>query len=804
MDTILQDIRFAARTLFKNGWFTLIAVVCLALGIGVNTAVFSVTNSVILRPFPYRAPHELVMVTNVHERRGEDRWSMSFADFTDMKAQSRSFADMAAYYERSITLTGANEAERVSAAQVTTNTFKLLGLTPLRGRTFLPEDGNAGAPRVTLLSHGLWERRFGADSSIVGTTLTLSGEPYTVIGIMQPGLNFPEVEEIWVPIRADTAPEARDVRYYDVIGRLRPGVSEEQATAEVAAIAKRLQREYPKTNENLGARVRTLHHYMLGDNVYLVIYLMQGSVAFVLLIACANVANLLLARATGRERELAVRTALGAGRGRLVRQLLTESVLLSLLGGALGVLVAMWTVQMIDSLIPKDDLPFWMYFGIEPNALVFTIVAAVLTGLLFGVLPAMQMSRANVNEALKEGGRGTTTAARSHRLRNVLVVGEIALSLILLAGAGLMIKSFMRMAGEEPGFDTKNILTMRVSLPGTEFDSVGIRAQTYEEIVTRVAALPGVVSASYVNLIPLTDDGSRAPFIVEGKEFERGTEPVAELRFASVDYFRTLGIQLRSGRLFTQREAIDTVPVVIVSDALARRYWPSGDALGRRLRLVGDSTAPWLTVVGVIPDMKHQIDDPRDQMSLYIPYGLMQWRSASLVIRTSADPATLAPSVRREVRNVHPVIPTFNVRTLDEARRRDMWPFRLYGAIFGLFAWIAMVLAAIGVYGVMAYGVTQRTHEIGVRMALGARQADVLRLVVRQGLLLTIVGLTIGLVGALAVTGSMQSLLYGITTTDPMTYVFISVILAGVAVVASYVPARRATRVDPMIALRTQ
>ncbi len=804
MDTLLQDIRFAARTLVKNAWFTLIATVCLALGIGVNTAVFSITNSVILRPFPYRAPHELVMVTNVHERRGEDRWSMSFADFEDMKRESRSFRDLATYYDRSITLTGSEDAERLNAAQVSANTFNVLGLTPVHGRSFLPEDGRAGAPLVTVLSHGLWERRFGADTAILGTTLTLSGSQYTVVGIMPPGIKFPEVEEIWIPIRADTAPEPRDARYYSVVARLRPGVSEEQASAEVAAIAKRLQREYPSTNEHLSARVHTLHHYQLGDNVYLVIYLMQGSVAFVLLIACANVANLLLARATGRERELAVRTALGAGRGRLVRQLLTESVMLSLLGGALGVLVAVWTVQMIDSLIPKDDLPFWMTFGLEPNALVFTIVAAVITGLLFGVLPALQMSRTNVNEALKEGGRGSTSAARSHRLRTTLVIGEIALSLILLAGAGLMIKSFLRMANEEAGFDTTNLLTMRVSLPGTEFDSVTARVQALEEIVGRARALPGVRAASYVSILPLADNGWRSPILVEGKEFERGTEPVTEVRFASADYFRTLGIPVRSGRFFTDREAVDSVPVAVVSESVARRFWPAGDALGRRVRLVGDSAAPWLTIVGILPDVKHQIDDPRTQLSMYVPYRLLQWRAASLMIRTSAAPATLASAVRREVRSLHAGIPTYDVRSLEEVRAREMWPNRLYGAIFGLFAWIAMVLAAIGVYGVMAYGVTQRTHEIGVRMALGARQADVLRLVVRQALLLTVVGLVIGILGALAVTGSMSGLLYGITATDPMTYISISLGLAAVAALASYLPARRATRVDPMVALRTQ
>jgi putative ABC transport system permease protein len=801
MDTLLSDLRFAVRTLLASRWFVAVAVVCLALGIGVNTAIFSVTNSVILRPFPYGNAERLLAVSMVNERRGETGWGFSYADYLDLKAQSRAFADLAAMYGRSITLTGGEDAERISAEQVTPNVFDVIGITPAVGRAFLPEDGRAGAPNVALISHDLWERRFGGDSALVGRTLMLSGAPYTVIGVLPAGINFPETQHLWVPVR-DSAPEPRDARYLRVVGLLAPGATAEQARAEVAAIAKRLAGEYPATNERMGATVKSLHEDQLGPNVFLVIYLMQGSVAFVLLIACANVANLLLARATGRERELAVRSALGASRGRLVRQLLTESIILALVGGALGVLVAQWTIELIVRLMPADDLPFWMHFEIERNALLFTLAASVLTGLLFGVMPALRMSRTDVQSVLKEGGRGSTAGARAHRMRNTLVVAEIALSVVLLAGAGLMVKSFLRMNGEAPGFDPSNLLTMRVGLPGIEFDSASVRARTLEEITARVAALPGVAHASYVSLLPLIDDNWRTTLAVEGQTFERGAEPLTEMRFVHPNYFSTLGIALRAGRGFTDREAVDSANVAVVGEELARRFWPDGSALGRRIRQAGDSAAPWLTIVGIIPDTKLDLEDPRAQLAVYVPYPVMRWRAASLVARTTVPPATLVKAVRREVRAVHAAIPTYDIRTLEEARHHDLWPFRLYGAIFGLFSTIALLLAAVGVYGVMAYGVLHRTHEIGVRMALGAERRDVLRLVVRQGLLLTAIGLTTGLLGALAVTGTMQSLLYGVRSTDPLTYLVISLVLATVAAIACWIPARRATRVDPMVALR--
>ncbi|HEV3471346.1 MAG TPA: ABC transporter permease [Pyrinomonadaceae bacterium] len=802
---VWQDLRYGVRTLLKNPGFTAVAVVALALGIGANTAIFSVVNAVLLRPLPYRDPDRLVMVWEDNTKGGYPRNTPAAANFLDWREQSRVFEGMAAIANQSFALTGAGEPERIDGRRVSASLFPLLGVEPLLGRVFLPEEDQPGAGRAVILSHGLWQRRFGSDPNITGKALTLNGESHTVVGVMPAHFRFPAREdELWVPIAFTNEQAAnRGTHYLQVVARLRPGVTVEQAQAEMSAIAARLQEQYPSQNTGVGAAVVPLHEQLVGD-IRPALLILLGAVGFVLLVACANVANLLLARAAARHKEIAVRVALGASRMRLIRQFLTESLLLAAVGGLAGLLLSLWGVNLLRAFIPESISQVGAV-SIDAKVLGFTLLVSLLTGLIFGLAPATQASNFNLNETLKEGGRDSSAGSRGNRIRAVLVVAEVAVSLVLLIGAGLLINSFLRLRSVDPGFRADNLLTMRIVLPELKYPDQARRAAFYAEALRRIEALPGVESAAVTNWIPLVRQGDSNSFTVEGQpDPGPGRSPSVATRVVSPRYFDTMGIQLLRGRQFGEQDRADSPPVVIVSEAMARRSWPGADPVGKRMKMGGyNSDAPWMEVVGVVKDVRQfeLTAEPRPQIYLHYEQPAF-FRPSNLVVRTGADPLGLAATVRKTVWEIDKDQPVSNISTMEDVLSESISRQRFSMLLLGIFAGVALVLAAVGIYGVMSYSVAQRTHEIGIRMALGAQAADVLKLTVGQGLRLVLVGVAIGLAAAFALTRLMESLLYGVSATDPATLVTISLVLITVALLASYVPARRATKVDPLTALR--
>lgn len=807
MDALIKDLQYAFRSLLKRPGLTAVALVTLALGIGVNTAIFSAVDSVLLRPLPFKEPERVMAVWEHTPHLGIARNEFAPANYFDLRSQNQVFDDVGAFGQLSINLTGDGEPEQLEGQLVTANVFTLLGVPAALGRTFAPDEDQTGREHVAVLSDALWRRRFNRDPGIINRTITLNGESFMVVGVMPPNFFFPEREiELWTPWAMEPGQaEGRGDHYFRLVARLKPGVTREQANAEAESIAARLATEYPRTNEGLGFLVNSFHQDYVGD-LRRPMLILFAAVGLVLLIACANVANLLLAQATTRRREIAIRMALGAGRWAIARQLLTESLLLATAGGLLGVLAAIWGVEALSKLLP-ESLSKLQAISVDGRVFLFTIGVTLLTALAFGVVPALHAARANPGEALAETGRDVAGGLSGRYLRRVLVIAEVALAVVLLAGAGLLIRSFNRLRQVDLGFKPDNLLTMRMVLPLPKYLKPETRRAFYDELLRRVNEIPGVESAGINTRLPLSTSGLKFSFSVEGRTMPSDANlPFAVYRVVNPDYFRAMGIPLQRGRVFDTRDSSDSTPALIVNRRLAEQFWPGEDPTGKRLKIgPPDSPNPWATVIGVVGDVR-QAGLYGEQLSeLYAPYAQERrsWLSPrDLVVRTRGDAASLAGAVREAVWAVDKDQPVSNVRTMDQVLVAAVSRERFQMLLLSLFATLALVLACVGLYGVISYTVAQRTREIGVRMALGARPGDVLRLVIRQGMVLTFAGLLLGIVGGLAVTRVMSDLLFGVTATDAVTFISVGGLLVVVAFLACYVPARRATKVDPLIALR--
>ena len=808
MQTLLQDLRYAIRMMMSNRVFSVVAVFVLALGIGANSVIFSVVNAVLLRSSPYPDPDRIIMVfeSNVQRRTRE---AIAAANFLDWRDRNHVFENLATYREDTFSLTGADKPERAWGLVTTSSLFPILGVEPILGRVFKPDEENLGSGRVAVISQSLWERRYASDPTVIGQKITANSEPLTIIGVMPHGFKFPELSDLWIPPR-QAVPEHvlrptvnmstnRDSHYLSAIGRLKPGVTLQQARTDMDAVALRMEEQNPNDNVGRGVNLITLRENDVGD-VQSALLVLFGAVGFVLLIACANVANLLLARAATRQKEIAIRTALGANRFRLVRQLLTESVLLALMGGGLGLLLALWGIGPLISLAPTTAHGA-NAIRIDGLVLGFTLAVSLVTGVIFGLVPALQASKSDLNESLKEGGRSGSAGARRNRVRGVLVVAEIALSLVLLIGAGLMIRSFIRLEQVNPGFDARDVLTMRVSLPAAQYPDGRRRAAFFEQVIQRLQSLPGAQSAAAISRLPLTAGNSSRSLTIEGRSNDgSGNGPGADYRVISPEYFGSMGIPLLKGRDFIERDRGDAVRVGIINETMARRFWPDEHPLGKHLRI--DDNDPWTEIVGVVADVKHLGLDSQSRPEFYVPYFKDPWPFMTVVVHSGSGTTSLANAMRNEVWAVDKDLPVPDIKSMEQLLSDSVARRRFNMLLLGIFGGVALVLAAVGIYGVMSYSVTQRTHEIGIRMALGANQSAVLKLVVGQGMTLALVGVGIGLAAAFALTRVLTSLLFAVGATDPATFVILSTLLAGVALAACLVPARRAMKVDPMTALR--
>jgi predicted permease len=812
MESFLQDCRYALRMLARSPGFTLIAVLALALGIGANSAIFSMVNAVILKPLPYEKPEQLVQLwmrfTNIGIP-NDQNW-VSAPEFVDLR-QNQSLSHLAAISSDSFNINISGTPERIDSAVVSTSFFPLLGVQAQLGRVFLPEEGQPGRQHVVLLGDGLWRRRFGADTAISGRKLVMNGQSYLIVGVLPRDFHLPLEAEVWTPLvfsSDDLSPNSRGNHGYQVIARIKPGLSLEQARADMDVVSQRIieqHPDYPYRQFNFRVLTIPLLEQQIGD-IKTALWVLMSAVGLVLLIACANVANLLLVRASSREREIAVRQALGVSRWRLIRQLLTESTILGLMAGVIGLFLGYWALRLLTTLA-ATSFPRVVEAHMDLRVLAFTLLVSLATGILFGLAPAFS-SRHVTHDALKEGGRGGTAGAGSQRLRSTLVVAEVALSLTLLVGAGLLIRSFLRLQEVDTGFRPDGVLTMRISLPEEKYAKVEQTRPFYRELLDRIRRLPGVDAVGGATGLPLGGTGWSGTTTVDSQAVQpRDTTPEADQRPVFPGYFEAMGIPLVRGRYFEQRDNEKSAPVAIIDETMAKTYWPKEDAIGKRIKQGGrQSTQPWRTIVGVVRHIRYRTLESPSRVEFYWPYDQTSFAlgSMSLAIHTSSDPRSLAGVVQRQVQALDPDQPVYRIRTMGELMSESMARRRLSMFLLAIFAGVALALAAVGIYGIMSYSVAQRAHEVGIRMALGARSFDVVRMVIGQSLGLTLAGIFVGLLGSLALTNFLSSLLFDVKATDATTFLLVAVILAVVALVASFVPAYRATAVDPVNALRQE
>jgi putative ABC transport system permease protein len=810
MGTIGQDIRYGVRMLVKHRLTTLVCVAALALGIGANAAMFSVAEAFLLHPVPFENSDRIVALVDSRPSKGIDTNSVAPITYLEWKAQAHSFDEMGAYVWDSINLTGDREAEKVQGFAVSANLFDVLGVHPLMGRTFLPEEEQVGKDQVIILSYGLWERRYASDPLILGKKLKVDGKTFEIVGVMRKGFDYPKPAEAWVPLSFNAEQRTiRDSRYLWVLAHLKPRVPFVQAVAEMRTIATQQAEAYPDVYKGWTLRVLTIPNFATDDLTRQFTLLLLGAVGFVLLIACADVANVQFARVTGRHKELAVRTAMGASRSRIIRQLLTESVLLSLAGAALGLLLAMWWVYLIVNHMPPEVARFiagWNTISLDANAFLFTLAIAIASGIVSGIAPSWLHSQTNISETLKESGRGASTGPSRHRLRSVLVIAEIALALILLVGAGLLVKGFRALIVVHENFGPASVLTLSLDLPETQYKEKPGRTAFHEQVLQRLAAIPHVQSAALATYVPYAEGGGTGvnPFTIEGRApEERGETPNTIVETISPNYFRLMNIALRDGRELSDSDGAATQPVAVISQNVAKRYFPGQNSLGKKLKIgKADADSPWMTIVGVVDDVHYTWVDKQEYPTIYRSYRQAPPFYNSLVLRTDGDPMTFVSAVRSAVAEVDPNLPLFDVLPFDRVITNSIVGIAYVAAMMAILGLIALVLASVGIYGVMSYSVGERTHEIGVRMAMGATSKDVQRLILRNGLFLTVVGMAIGLPLALGIAYALSSILFGVKVADPFAFIGLPLLLAAVATVACYLPARRAVRMDPLTALR--
>jgi putative ABC transport system permease protein len=814
MNSLWQDIRFGVRMLAKNPGFTGVVVLTLALGIGANTAIFSVVNAVILEPLPFPEGKRLVALRGVDLRSGEKGRPLSYPDFADLRAQSHALESLAAYNGATFTLTGAGEPLHIEAGIVSANLFDVLRVSPMLGRAFASTEHQAGT-RVVLLSHRLWKTRFGANANIVGRQVTLDAQPYTVAGVMPPEFQFPlasQPMDLWATMAVNSVsvdPEGpltnqRGAHFLHAIGRLQAGFGLAQANAETAAIGAVLEKQYPDTDGHLTMALQPEIDALVGD-VQPVLLMVLGAVGFLLLIACSNAANLLLARAAGRQREIAIRASLGAGRARVLRQLLTESVLLSVGGGALGLLLAVWGTSVLTS-FRSLQIPRLAQAGLDARALGFTLGVSLLTGLLFGLAPAWHASRFDLFGSLKEGGRANTEGKGHSRVRSLLVVSQVSLAMVLLVGASLLLESMFHLLQQSPGFDAKGVLAVNLDLPDVRYGKPEQSADFFQLLLGRIRALPGVQSASGVLPLPLANDMIRTTFEIEGRPVAKSDEPRTQFRAVGLDYFRTMRIPLLEGRDFTPRDDRHATSVILINQSLARRFFPNESPIGKHIKPGVSASGPEVMreIVGVVGDVKHRNLWQATEPEVYAPYDQVALGAMYLVVRSAGEPMSLLPAIPEQVRALDTELPIYKAQELEEYVSASVAQRRFTSLLVSAFAGAGLLLATVGLFGLMSYSVEQRRNEIGIRVAVGAEKSDILRLIVREGLGLTLAGIAIGLAGTFGVSRILKSQLFGISATDPMTFLVVALALVVVAVTACYIPAWRAAHIDPLVALRNE